>query len=253
MEALKEYRASLAICQRLVADNPSVPRFQTLLASVENSVGWLLYKMGHPSEALTVFEPARTIYDALPASRENAGGVRNSLANILTNMTEVLRLSGRPADARDCCDRAISIREELVKVDPATEIYRSGLAESLMRSGQLRQSGGDVAGAVADWRRAVAYYEALPPRQGEVALMEACCHALLSHVAGLTGSEDSVSQGNREAHRAVAILWLAAGEGYRDIDLMRTEAGLAPIRGRFDFQLLVMDMAFPGDPFGAAR
>jgi hypothetical protein len=164
-------------------------------------------------------------------------------------MTEVLRLGRRLTEARACCDRAISIRMALVKADPVTGSYRSGLAESLMRSGQLRASSGDAGGAAADWRRAVAFYEELPPRSGEIALVEACCHAWLSGVAGRTGSGVSASDGLDEAERSIAILRREAAEGYRDVDLMRTEAGLEPLRDRPDFQLLLLDLAFPADPF----
>ena len=51
----------------------------------------------------------------------------------------------------------------------------------------------------------------------------------------------------------MAILRRAIADGYRDADLMRTEAGLEPIRDRPDFQILMMDLAFPEDPLARDR
>ena len=57
---------------------------------------------------------------------------------------------GRLSEARACCDRAIAIREDLVKGDPKNDDYAQGLAESLLRSGSVRAAAGDLAGAAAD-------------------------------------------------------------------------------------------------------
>ena len=45
----------------------------------------------------------------------------------------------------------------------------------------------------------------------------------------------------------------AAAMGYRNPAVYRYEPALAPLRGRDDFRLLMMDLAFPADPFAAAR
>jgi tetratricopeptide (TPR) repeat protein len=248
-EALREYRASLTILQRLAADNPSATDFQGRLASIQNSIGWLLYASGRPNEALMEYERARMICESLPEAQGQSRTTRNSLANVLTNITDVVRLVRRLGEARTCCDQAIAMREALVMADPATDFYRRGLAESRLRSGQLSRSTGDIAGAAAEWRAAIALYEKLPPRSEEIALLEACCHASLSGVAGLTGSGVSMSDGSDEAERALAILRRAAADGYRAVDLIRTEAGLDPLRGHPRFQLLLLDAAFPADPF----
>src|SRR5262249_23661033 len=154
-----------------------------------------------------------------------------------TNRAEVLRLHRRLAEARASCDRALVIRQALVKTDSATTSYRSGLAESLLRSGQVRRSCGDVTGASRDWRRAIALYEGLPARTAEVALFEAGCHASLSGAAGLDGAGVSPLDGPCESDRGMEILRRAVAAGYRDADLMRTDAALDPIRSRPDFQM----------------
>jgi hypothetical protein len=41
----------------------------------------------------------------------------------------------------------------------------------------------------------------------------------------------------------------AVDAGYRDLSNLRTDTDLEPIRSRSDFQLLLMDLAMPKNPF----
>jgi hypothetical protein len=41
--------------------------------------------------------------------------------------------------------------------------------------------------------------------------------------------------------------------GYCNAGAFRTEDALDPLRDREDFRLLLMDLAFPAEPFAAAR
>jgi hypothetical protein len=40
--------------------------------------------------------------------------------------------------------------------------------------------------------------------------------------------------------------------GYRSPDIFRSEDALGPLRGRDDFRLLMMDVAFPAEAFARA-
>jgi hypothetical protein len=53
---------------------------------------------------------------------------------------------------------------------------------------------------------------------------------------------------HRYAARAVEVLEQAAREGYRDLANMKKDTDLDPIRNRPDFQVLILDLAFPADP-----
>jgi hypothetical protein len=117
----------------------------------------------------------------------------------------------------------------------------------LLRSGQVRRATADAGGAAADGRRAIALYVALPPRSYDAAVLEAGCHAMLSGLAGLPGSSMTASDGAIEAERAMDILRGIFATSYRDQG-PRTEPALDLLRSRPDFQLLMMDVAFPNDP-----
>ncbi len=77
----------------------------------------------------------------------------------------------------------------------------------------------------------------------------ACCHAALAGLAGRPGSGVSAAEREGEAEKAMAVLRQAVTMGYRNPDDYRTESALDPLRDRPDFQLLMMDLAFPAEPF----
>ena len=52
-----------------------------------------------------------------------------------------------------------------------------------------------------------------------------------------------------EAETAMTLLTKAVGLGYRRRDDFRTETALDPLRDRPDFRLMMMDLAFPAEPF----
>ena len=55
------------------------------------------------------------------------------------------------------------------------------------------------------------------------------------------------------AETAMAILKKYGRLVYRDPDILHGESALDPLRDRPDFKLLMMDLAFPADPFAVGR
>jgi hypothetical protein len=78
----------------------------------------------------------------------------------------------------------------------------------------------------------------------------ACCRAALANLAGRDGS---AALAQDEAVNAIGALTRAVGMGYRDAHAWRTDSALDPLRSRDDFRLLMMDVAFPAEPFAVAR
>jgi hypothetical protein len=79
-------------------------------------------------------------------------------------------------------------------------------------------------------------------------MFEAGCHAMLLRAADMSGSGISAPEGHSEADKAMAILRRLVAEGYHAPQL-RSESSLEPLHARADFQLLLMDVAFPAEPF----
>jgi hypothetical protein len=66
---------------------------------------------------------------------------------------------------------------------------------------------------------------------------------------GMPGSGVGAAEGRAEAHRAMEWLRQAIAGGYRKPTVLQTDSDLDPLRSRPDFQLLMMDLEFPYDPF----
>jgi len=96
-------------------------------------------------------------------------------------------------------------------------------------------------------------YDSLPSRNGAQKFLSVCSHAALAGLAGQPGSGASAAEGEEEAARAIVLVWKAVALGYRSADAYRTEGALNPLRSRDDFRLLLLDLAFPTEPFVAAR
>jgi tetratricopeptide (TPR) repeat protein len=182
-------------------------------------------------------------------SNPKAPAYRDDVASCHTRIGDLIRSLGRPAEARDSYERAIAIRESLIQAEPKTPSYHIGLAYSLRRRGLACGETGDPAGAAADAGRALALYDGLPSRSGEEWFETSCCHAALAGLAKRGGSGASAVDSASEAKKAMALLAKAVTLGYRNADAYRTESALDPLRNRPDFQALMMDLAFPTNPY----
>jgi hypothetical protein len=161
---------------------------------------------------------------------------------------------GRLSDAREQCEQSVAAREALVREDPGrSNSYRPRLAENYLNRGLTRRALGDPAGAAADAHRAVVIFDSLPPASGERWFLSACAHAALAGMAAVHVSGVSTVEAASEAEGAVALLRKAMSAGYRNYDAYRNEDALDPLRARDDFRLLMLDLAFPPEPFAAAR
>jgi tetratricopeptide (TPR) repeat protein len=242
------------LLRTLVEQLSAVTEFRSDLARVHNNVGWLMSQSGRPTGAEAEFRAALALERKLADDHPEIPEYRDAAAYPGNNLSVVLRRLGRPAEAGEHCDRAIAAREALAKEHPETPNYGFGLAENHLNRGLARRALGNHAGAAADLRRAVGLYDALPPSQtGEQWFLAACAHAALAGLAGQPRSDVLAAETESEAETAVALLHKAIGVGYRSPDAYRTEDALDRLRDRSNFQLLLMDLAMPAEPFAAVR
>ena len=110
--------------------------------------------MGRIPEALEQYEAARVVLqnllDRYPP--HILPRTRSELSNILINIAELQRMQGRLTEARANCDKAVTIREAVIKEFPEVVGYRVRMGECWLRSGQVKLAAGDIPGAAAEWR-----------------------------------------------------------------------------------------------------
>jgi tetratricopeptide (TPR) repeat protein len=248
-ESLASYQRALTIRKRIAESNPSVTEFQESLAGGLLKIGVLHLDAGRLGEAVEIITREAAIREKLAEDNPSIPRYRSDLANCLNNAAALLLRLGRPSEARGRSERAVLLLEALAREARANAEYRWRLAEGYLRFGQAREAKGDHAGAREDWWRAVALLQTIPGLDDEYTFFHGCCHASLAGPAGQVGTGSSDALTSSEADRAMDLLKKAAGMGYRSVATFRNESALDLLRGREDFQLLMMDLAFPAKPF----
>jgi serine/threonine-protein kinase len=241
--AREAHEAARDIFQRLAEANPTVREFQSKLAECHHRIGRLLYEAGDPAQARVAYSQALAIREKLAAANPQVTQYLSDLMDSHTDLAELLRTERRPAEARAGFDRSVAAGEPLARDNPRNTLCQTRLADSLRGRALARLDLGDVAGAAADTRSALAIYDRLPSRSPEDWFQTACCHAALARLAAEEGSGVPAGAARAEADQAVALLEKAAEMGCRNVFKYRVESALDSLRNREDFTRLLTELA----------
>ena len=77
----------------------------------------------------------------------------------------------------------------------------------------------------------------------------ACCLALRIPPATASRTSREVEESRRYGDQAMISLRRSVAGGFKTFEIYRSTPDLEPLRDREDFQALLMDLAFPIDPF----
>jgi serine/threonine-protein kinase len=248
-EAMRTDERALAIRHRLVAAHPSNVQFQSDLAKSYETLGYNLELIGKSAEALTAFEQQHAVRQKLTDANPNITEFQYQLARSHEHIGWGYRQAGKPVEALAAFERAIAIYRKLVDTDPSVILFQSRLALSFGQVGSIHRESGRPAEAATDLRQAVAIFEQLSTLEPTNRYNLACGHAQLAGIAAVHGSGMTAAAARAEADRAMQWLHHAVAAGYRNVALMQRDPDLDPLRSRPDFQLLMMDLQFPDDPF----
>lgn len=141
--------------------------------------------------------------------------------------------------------------QKLTEANPTLTLFQNRLAMSHAYVGLARQRGGRPSEAAVEFRRAVAIMERLSNLQpdGYNLYNLACFQSLLSGIGAQPGSGMTPAEIDSLGEKAVETLHRAVAAGLQDAAFMRRDTDLDPLRSRPDFQMLMMDLAFPDEPF----
>jgi len=248
-EALTAWEQSRSIKQKIADAHPGVAEYGRDLAVTQCNIGILLRETGKPTEALAMHEAALAILQRLADDYPAASRIQDDLAYSLTETGDVHRVRGHTAEAQACYSPAVEILDGLVKKNVTFTRHQEHLVQALRGLGAIQFDDRKIADAVATWRRAIAIGERMRSTQGELLYYLAGCHALLGGAAGAPGSGLSAEAGRSELDRAMDLLRRAVSGRYHPVNWMRRDPDLDALRRRPDFQLLMMDLAFPAEPF----
>ena len=248
-EAEAEYRQALAILQKLADDHPAVTEFRFFLANSHYSLGYLLLDTGRATEAEVESRQTLAVFQKLADDDPLNPDCRNELANAHSSLADVLRAVGRAAEARAGYDRAIAIHERLVNTPSSRPWFRSSQAATLRRRGLVRQR----------W--------AIGPARRPTSGRRSGCSRACPRGRARSGSRPPAAAGRWRAwpewraqrsrrprgNRRPTRRWDCSSRPSRRATVTGPRSGPRPgstrCASRPDFQLLMMDLAFPTEPF----
>ena len=238
-EAEAECRNAVSLIQRLVNEDPSDTDLRNILSQCNMTLGVVLLQ-GQAAEAEVECRKAQGIAERLTADYPSLSQYGYTLALAFAVLGDVVRSSGRAAEAKSFYDRAIALLEQRFKEEPLLAWAGYPIVYSMRRRALALRDVGDPAGAAADIRQALLRCDGSPP--STTRWKTACCHATLAGLAGQAGSAVATTEREAEAARAVECLSRAVASGYRNTNQLRIESALDLLRDRADFKKLVAEL-----------
>jgi eukaryotic-like serine/threonine-protein kinase len=251
-EALRRLGRSLELCERLSVEHPDVEGYRNAQAEVLLHTGVNQRIAGRPEEALQSFGRSLAISERLVADRPAVFRYRNRVGVIQNQFSIAYTRLGRAAESLQAAGRAMETFERLMGDHPEVVSLQTQLATSLGQLGSMHQELGHRDDARRALERSCSVLEHHPQPEPVDLYNLACSRARLAGLAtaeATDGLSDGRDRGRREAEAAVASLRRAVVAGYKNLPDMIRDPDLDPLRSRSDFQLLMMDLAMPADPF----
>jgi serine/threonine-protein kinase len=248
-EALESLERARTAREILIKANPAVVRNRVQLLGVFYQISGIHRRAGRMPQALQSLErardQARSLLDSHPAESE----YQRYLVSAYTELGDLHAALRHPDRVLSCFDQALRIARRMDEADPATPSRQTNVAQTMRRRGLAWQKCGRSAQAASDFRESIALLRGLKSPTPTDHYSIACGLSLLYGVARESGSGLSAAASDAAAEEAIESLKQAAASGWRDPAWMRRDPDLDPIRSRPEFQLLLMDLVFPVDPF----
>ena len=242
------YLRSMTVQEGLTAKLPSLPNAWRTLGFLLADLSQLYHRTGRPEEADRLCRRILAHAEAMP---DQARGQVN--ASILSGIAlgalgDAALARGDAAEARRFQEQAVDALRAVQKVDPGNadgrRLFRKRLGALAWAALAL--------GEDDDARRAIDRMIAVPVRLAVERYDAACylarCLPALAVRAGRAGGLPDELERSYADH-AIVVLREATKGGFVDVDHMKADPDLDPLRARPDFQLLMMDLAMPTNPF----
>jgi eukaryotic-like serine/threonine-protein kinase len=251
-EAIASYRRAIAIQESLVQSNPSIQLFQSDLARTLIRTGRLLAQNGEREDALRILEKSRELCEGLIKANPTVLSYQADLARTLYGVAELIDKMGRPSEAMSAYERALAIQEPLATAQPDNAIAQAETGTTLVDIGMHKARHADPAEGLRLCRLALERLERSHIPSPVILLAQARAHAQIGQLLNVPSGRmtgDLHDSPSAQLDSAVSLLQRAAASGFRDTKTLSIDAAFQPLRSRPDFELLILDLAFPADPF----
>ena len=245
-EAEKDYDQALSIQKQLAADFPSRPEFREDLARSHNNRANLLRDTGRRGEAEKDYDQALIIQKQLAADFPDQPDLRNELACTCVNMAISQSLQGNWAAAKRLLMEGRPHHLAALKANPRHPTYRLFYRNHLnmlteVLAGLLEQ---EDAVRTAEIRRDLGWQA--PADAYDAATFLCWC-------IPIAAKHDKLDDKQRKeavqfyGDAAMKLLRAAVSKGYKDVQHIRKDTDLDPLRRREDFKKLVAELNGKGN------
>jgi serine/threonine protein kinase/class 3 adenylate cyclase len=160
-EALKAFRDSLAIRERLAKQDPGNAGWQRSLSVSYNQLGNVLVAQGQLPDALKVYRDSLANFERLVKQDPGNAGWQRDLSISYNYVGEVLFAQGQLPDALKAYRDSLAIRERLAKQDPGNAGWQRDLSVSYEKVGDVLIEQGQLPDALKAYRDSLAIRERL--------------------------------------------------------------------------------------------
>jgi serine/threonine protein kinase/tetratricopeptide (TPR) repeat protein len=244
-EAEQDYEQALSIRKELAAEFPNRPEFRHDLARSHLIRGMLLNRTGRPKEAEQDYDQALSIQKQVVADFPNQPDQHSELASTCVNLASLHSRRGDWAAAKRLLLEGRPHHLAALKADPRHATYRLKYRNHLIllvtvHAGLLEQA---EAIHTAETIRDLGWN---PP----VDACEAAC--FLCRCVPIVAKHDKLDDKQRKeavqfySDAAMKFLREGVSRGYKDVEPMKKETDLDPLRQREDFKKLIAELEGKG-------
>jgi tetratricopeptide (TPR) repeat protein len=198
---LEQYRAALAICEKLVASNPRDQRYRRELWSSQAKTGYALWLQNDIAGAIEANSKARSLGEALLAENPlNADYHRYLVVNY--QHAGDFRKESDKRGALEYFQKAAALDEELLVADPGNALTRKDLAYTHKRIADFLVELEDNSQALLHFGKALEGYEKVvsdAPADLISQFLVATCHGGVARMQARLGEVDSSLEECRKA------------------------------------------------------
>ena len=160
-EALKSFRDSLAIADRLAKSNPANAGWQRDLSASYQRIGNVLVEQGNLPQAMKSFRDSLAIADRLAKSDPGNAGWQRDLSVSYSMIGQVLVAQGDLPEAMKSFRDGHDIFDRLAKSDPGNAGWQRDLSVSRIAIGEVLVAQGNLPGALKSFRDSLAILDRL--------------------------------------------------------------------------------------------
>jgi tetratricopeptide (TPR) repeat protein len=252
-EAIRSYRASLETFDGLLREDRQVVRYSGgklnclgSLASTQHRV------LGQLPEALATLREALALTEEQVREHPGEAMLESGIAHFCNELGLVLSDLGRADEALQVLGRAVPINAKITRQYPSILALQLRGAYIHNRIGRLHRAAGRNVEAIRSFEQALSLLDVAMEARWTTLYQQACTQSLWCQLISLVRSDlsdEERAKRDRYADRAIAALRSLIDGGFRSAELIASDTDFEFVRSREDFQLLMMDLAFPAEPF----